>query len=381
MRLKSKLLKLPVSAFIFTLSTILVTVFILSIRPVPPVADQLWLITSHLSSYPAFSNGISSNLIAGLVNLVQPSSEAISSLIVRILSGVLFIVSSTLVAWDIFSRYKMRFAFFPFVAFVFLSRFPFLWLSSELLGGAFLMFSIWSYFTHRHFLLTSAFLVLYCLAKPDLIFSGVILAGYMVWFAKCNPLNKTTRALIFSVLLFVFLLPGLIRKCDRQDVSFGQHYALLIHEIAPSTTPATPWLSWPEYVNSDFGTSKLSQIVRTHPDKYVNYLFLSLSKSFRNMALSGALLFLIITLAGQKNEEITLSLIVFFSSLLPIILFAFLHIRYQARFYPLLVITSFLATANFKPIIRNCCILFFILLFLAYLHSGTILPAIFGVDY
>jgi len=115
------------------------------------------------------------------------------------------------------------------------------------------------------------------------------------------------------------------------------------------------------------------------------------------MIISGILFLIIITVWGLlkiKTPEFKLTVLVLFTSLIPIILFSFCHIRYLARFYPLLVITSLIVAVKSNRTIRTAVSLFLIILFIVQLHhlipvllsasyfgGGIWLTGIFGVDY
>ena len=90
----------------------------------------------------------------------------------------------------------------------------------------------------------------------------------------------------------------------------------------------------------------LWDVVKNSPAKYIDFVFLSISKSVQNMVRTGLIVTLLFSIIGfwkRKGEEYRTVLLLFSVSLVPIVLLSYLHVRYQARFYPLLLITAFIA--------------------------------------
>jgi hypothetical protein len=291
--------------------------------------------------------GISSHLIVGFINWLANTDQVTLNTIVRIFAETIYTASAGLFSWSFLTQKKAGWLYPPLIVIMFLSGFPFLWLSTELLAGTFLFLSLWSIMESRPLLLTSFFIALYSFAKPDLIISGAVLGLYIVFTQIGSVKQKFRWGLVVAGMIILFLLPIVLRSGisaiwhdNRSFVSFSQHYASLASRHQIGAAPE-PWTHFDEYIQASFGdVQSVKQIILREPAKYVDFLFLSMSQSLQNMFATGflfTLLFSIFVLWRDRERFQGLILLVFGVSLFTITLFAYMHIRYQARFFPIML--------------------------------------------
>jgi hypothetical protein len=175
---------------------------------------------------------------------------------------------------------------------------------------------------------------------------------------------------------------------NRSFISFSQHYANLVfgHQIA-SAPP--PWTDYAKYVQATFGDVKsVKQIILRAPSQYMDFVFLSMSKSLQNMFATGFLITLSFSIFGfwKTRERFQgLILLVFGVSMVPTILLSYMHIRYQARFYPImlaLAMTATLLTNKWQKIILLVGILAAVVYLLFSLNAMNAIypPGYWGID-
>jgi hypothetical protein len=340
-------------AFILTVGIILLQGVLIISNPVEPIYDQTFIGYSIAQGYPSFEGGISSYLLTGFINWLSNTDPVTLNSIIRLLVATLYTASAGLFSWSLLTRINAKWLYLPLILIVFLSGFPFLWLSTELLAGTFLFLSLWSILESRPFLLTFFFIALYSFAKPDLIISGVVLGLFVVLTQTGTVMQKFRWGLIAAGMMILFLLPIVLRSGigalwdgNRSFISFSQHYASLVSWHQVGVAPE-PWTHSDEYIRASFGdVHSVKQIILREPAKYVDFLFLSMSQSLRNMFATGFLITLSFSIFGfwRKRERFQgLILLVFGVSLLTITLFAYMHIRYQARFYPIMLVLALTA--------------------------------------
>jgi hypothetical protein len=340
-------------AILITIVIILFQGVLIVLKPVAPIYDQTFIGYSVTQGYPSMEAGISSLLIVGSIHWLTNTDLVTLNSIVRLLVATIYTASAGLFSWSFFTRNHAKWLYAPLMLIVFLSGFPFLWLSTELLAGAFLFLSLWSILESRPLLLTSFFIALYSFAKPDLIVSGAVLCLYVFLTQIGSAKQKLRGGLLIAGTMFLFLIPivlyngvSAIWHGNRSFFSFSQHYASLVsgHQIgfAPD-----PWANSADYVQASFGkVYSVRQVIESSPAKYVDFLFLSMSQSFRNLFATGFLFTLSFSIFGfwrRRDRFQGLILIIFGVSFLTITLFAYMHIRYQARFYPIMLALTLIA--------------------------------------
>ena len=322
---------------------------------VEPIFDQKFIDYTFAEGYPALESGITSHLIVGAVNAIVPYEPQRSNALVRGVAALFYLFAGGLLAWSLTGRERL-WAFLLFMLLLFTSRFPLLWLSSEVFAGALLMLVLWSLVRNHPFVVTAALLVLFSFAKPDLLVPGAALGLFLT--LRRDVLSRGHRFAIFAALGSLVLVPGVVdaglgylQSGGRSMISFGQHYAALVqpHQIAEAPDP---WLNYQAYLQNQFfrAGDSIGGVIRTRPDLYMDFVFLSLAESIRRMGPSYLLLLLPLAaycFSALKRTWKTVTLLVL-TNLVPILLLSFLHVRYQARFYPLVlfVIVGSLACAS-----------------------------------
>jgi hypothetical protein len=340
-------------AFLFTALLIVIQGILILSKPIAPIYDQTFIQFSFAKGYPTFEQGISSLLIVGFLNWVCHVDQVTLNSIVRVAAATGYTFSAGLLSWRLFTRNKTRWLYVPFLLLLPFSGFPFLWLSSELFAGTFIMLTFWSLFDEQPFLLTSIFLAFYTFAKPDLILSGAALGLFAVLSQKSRFKQKFIRIAVMLGTMLLILLPSILINgfgrpgdSDRSLISFSQHYASLVSQHQIGAGP-DPWLNYGDYIKASFGdVHNMLDVVSNSPAKYIDFVFLSISQSVQNMVRTGLIVTLLFSIIGfwkWKGEEYRTVLLFFTVSLVPIVLLSYLHVRYQARFYPLLLITAFIA--------------------------------------
>lgn len=343
----------------------------------PIVADQGFIGHSLLSGYPSLESGVSSLLIAGLINLYQPTDPVAHNALFRSFALGLYMVCGSLLSWSLSSD-ERRWPSILFLLLVFSSRFAFLWLSSEVLAGAFLMLTLWSVVRRHPFHVTSICLALFSFSKPNLILSGLVVGVFLALYeGKSEGSHPSThlslhlrlangvdrqlrllevgaprikRLLIVVGILSLPVLAGIMRNGfsyvklgQRSWVSFGQHYADLVqhHQLTP---PPDPWGKWQAYTDTVLGqANSVQDVVRIYSWKYLDFVFLSLSRAISILWVQMRWVVLLAALGLHKLQERKLKIItlLFLVDLLPIVMLSHLHVRYLARYYPLALFGMF----------------------------------------
>jgi hypothetical protein len=311
------------------------------------VWDQSFIGFRFSSGYPSFDEGIVSHLIVGTVNALVPFDITATNTIVRALAAFMYTGAAALLAWSITGPQRL-WGYFAFLLLLVSARFPFLWLSSELFAGAFLMLFLWSCVRGHHFAVTAVLLALFSLCKADLALPGLLVGTFLV--LRPDPLSRWKRALILAACAALLVLPTLVfsqpyyaQFGGRSWVSFGQHYGELVQPHQLTDAPSG-WGGWPQYLERSFpGARSVAEAALMHPRRYAHFVALSIAESgIRMVATKLALLvpiaaFFFFGLRSSLRTTVLLLL----TSLVPIVLFSFLHLRYQARFYPLALFIIF----------------------------------------
>jgi hypothetical protein len=310
------------------------------------VWDQTFIGYRLAQGYPHFEAGIVSHLIVGLVNAIVPYDPVASNAFIRALAALLYLGAAGLLAWSVTGPERL----WGFVAFVLLlttAGFPFLWLSSELFAGAFLMLLLWSVVRERSIAVTGLFLALFALSKADLALPGVLVGAWLA--LRPDPVPRWRRAAVLLGIAAALALPSLTAPSyygqfgGRSWVSFGQHYGELVrnHQLEPAPDP---WGGWPRYLERSFpGAGSVAEAALHHPRRYAHFVALSVAESA--LRLWPTRLFVLVPLAAllflRMPGAWRTMVLLLLSMLVPIVLFAFLHARYQARLYPLALFVVF----------------------------------------
>lgn len=321
---------------------------------IEPVFDQSFIAYTFTEGYPELESGVTSHLIAGTLNLLFPYEPRVSNALMRGFVAILYMVAGGLLAWSLTGAARL-WAFLLFVLLLLTSRFPFLWLSSEVFVGALLMLTLWSLVRHHRFPVTAALIVAFSFAKPELLLPGALLGLYLA--LRPDDVTRKVRLGILCGLVLALLLPGLLTEGveylqpgPRSLNSFGQHYASTVAAHQLADTP-DPWRAWRAYIDHTFpGAESMGDVIRQRPDLYMDFVFLSMAQSIRRMAVTDLVwLFPLAVLSFRAlKPQWKMTTMLLLTNLVPILLLSYLHARYQARFYPLalFVIVGALATPS-----------------------------------
>jgi hypothetical protein len=308
--------------------------------------DQSFIAHPLSASYPHFESGIVSHLLVGMVNALVPYDPVSSNTLIRVLAATFYLAAAALLAWSVTGP-KRLWGFVAFMLLVASSRFPFLWLSSELFAGAFLMLFLWSLVRRHPFPVTGLLLVLFSLSKADLALPGALIGAYLVF--RPDPLPVWRRAAILGGMAALLVVPSLFTPSyyaqfgGRTWVSFGQHYGELVRVVQVGAAPPG-WTAGGMYKARGFpGAGSVWEAALAYPRRYIYFVSLSMAESGIRLGL--AKVAFLIPIAGyffmrmERPWKITVLLLL--TSFVPIILLSFLHVRYQARFYPLALFVIF----------------------------------------
>jgi hypothetical protein len=326
---------------------------------------------------PAFERGVSSVAIVGAIRSFTEDPVRIDTtlrvlMLVAVLAFSAFAVrlSGVGAGWGVLC-----------LALLVTSKLPWLWLSSELVAASALAASLAAYFRRWWTALVVAALVL-AFAKPDLIVPSLV-AGVLL-------LPDRRRRVWFAGLALVVLALSLRAQwaqppepLGRSLFAFHQHYSAVIapHQVTPVKVEPFSLESGRAYVDPIWGGhADLRSLILSDPDKYVDFLFLSMARSLNIARHSGllwlAILVVAVTWRHIRSDPLTLASVAFVALNLAVIsLVAFVHIRYGARFYvlSLVLITHALGTRRVGR--SECRVIAVLLIALAVVQAWT-LPGI-----
>jgi hypothetical protein len=324
-------------------------------HPTAPIDDQSYLIGyTFRHGYPPFDRGIVSSLLVSLLNAVVPFHPLSTNALVRAVAAAFYLVAAGLLLGDRHPGEHPLLRPALFLGLVFTSRFPFLWLSSELFAGTLLMLVLlcarraararseaWAWPAA-----TALAAVGFGLAKPDLLLPGLLAGAFLAVDGVPDARRRLARLGVQVALFLALLVPaGLsggasaMAPGERALFSFGQHYASLVARHQVGDAP-DPWVHYPRYLARSFGSaSGVAGAVLASPSRYLDFLFLSLSRSLQNIATGGVLFllpFAAVVWRHVPRRQRVLALLLL-TNLLPLLCLSFVHVRYLARFYPLVL--------------------------------------------
>lgn len=324
-------------------------------NPREPVWDQLALLEARFQAphYPSPARGFTSELIVAIYRAAWAGGGAAQNAGLRVIAMVLYILSAALLARALLGR-RALIAFF--LCLLFTSQYPFLWLSSELFTGAFLMMAITAWTVGASPWLVGGLLALLGLCKPDVIILSVALLAY--WAHRRSSREEVVALVVsFSLSLAVLLLPGWLAAGwdyfltyggtgGRSFASFSQHYAALMAPLQIAGAPPNPWTETAAYMQRHFPDARnMSDVVFGHFPRYVEFVALSAVRGlFRaGYVVNYAALAVPCLAWGWRRGRFSLTdrektLYLSFIGLAPFVLFSYPHIRYLARYYPLFLL-------------------------------------------
>lgn len=353
MGLTIKLPHISVSLLAALLTGILLAVSIVRIEQTPSVLywDQSYLQYTFQDPYPIPEQGFPQFWIAGMIQSGGRLPDIQLNTAIRMLAAALYLLSAGLLGWSIRGKGGLP-GFSLWMFLIFTSGMQFLWLSSELLAGAFLMLFLWGLTKAYPVEVEILFLVLLGLTKPDLFFVALLVCAYLSFHGKGKLRTKLLRLDLFLALSALAWLPGLIQnglgyiQADGRSLnSLGQHYAALISPLQVTQGLPDPWANYGLYVAPTWGTANsLFSLILSNPARYMDFLFLSMATSLRRLA-QGLLLFYlplaVLVFHHWRDREKKVFVLLFLCNLVPIFMLAFYHVRYGARFLPLVLYTIF----------------------------------------
>jgi len=318
-------------------------------HPNAPVWDQARLLEARFEApwYPSPPYGFTTQLLVCLLRPFAAGAENLDSL-VRIAAMALWAGAASWLAAALLERRSLLAAL---LLALFTSQYPFLWLSTELVAGGLLCLVLGAFVRGAPAWGTGALLALFALAKPDLLLVAATLFGVFVWQRR-EAARPLALGCVGTGLLL--LLPGVIAFGPDYLTAFGadgsgrgfdafkQHLAALMAplQLAPV---ANPWVEFQPYVERLFpGATSFVEVVTAPGLAYLDFVALSLAKGVRKAGWlfqwAWLAVPLLIALRRRKglaldpNERLLLATAI---GVVPFVLFAYPHIRYFARYYPL----------------------------------------------
>jgi hypothetical protein len=173
------------------------------------------------------------------------------------------------------------------------------------------------------------------------------MGAYLV--LRAGPVARWRRALVVGAVAAVLFAPSLwtpsyyARFGGRTWVAFSQHYGELVKEHQLGEAPAG-FEAGRRYTATSFpGTTSVGEAALRYPRRYLHFVALSLAESSIRLLRAKLLLLLpaAVILFGALPSSWRISVLLLLSSLVPIVLMSFLHVRYQARLYPLALFVIF----------------------------------------
>ena len=339
--------------FMCLLSVTLIAISLIQIlnTPSPMYWDQKFLNYTFQQNYPKLEQGIPQFWIAGLIQNNGKIEENSLNTILRLVAASIYLFSACVLGWSIRGK-GGALNFSLWMILLFTSGLQFIWLSSELLAGAFLMLFLLSVIKKWSIWIEAILLLLFGLTKPDLFFVSVCVWGYLSFVGNQSLRSKLLHMYLFIGFVILALLPGILQngidylKQDGRSInSLGQHYAALINPLQITANLPEPWQYYGIYVTSTWGSANNAfTLIISNPSRFVDFIFLSLATTLKRL-ISGSLLFYlpaaIISFKHLQDRKIKSIILLCLLNFIPILLLAFFHIRYGARFLPLALFTIF----------------------------------------
>ena len=327
--------------------------FVILAHPKPAVWDEARLLESRFEApyHPAPPYGMSAQLAVIAIRSVVPAEGPALHEWVR-LAAMLFYAgaAAALAAHHLASRALLA----AFLALLFASQYPLLWLSTELFAGGLLCLALLAWCAGWPRVVVGLLLALLSLAKQEL----VVVAGalLLVWLPRAGRREAQELVGSFAASLLLLLLPGLALhgpgyltsygETDRGFATFAQHFAALVAPFQLAADAPNPWLHPGPYVERVFpGARSLGDVVAQPGLAYLDFVALSIARGIRKAGwvLNWAALAVPILAVARRRAGLALdarekALLATFVGLLPFVLFSYPHIRYLARYYPLFLL-------------------------------------------
>jgi len=299
--------------------------------------------------YPRLQHagGITASLLIGLYKLIFTPSDSSLNWHVRIFSMIAFLGSSHLLVTALIKSNLMRAIALILIA---TTGFQFIQPSSEIIAGSFFSLFLTALARKWHPAIIAFFLIAFGFCKVELTLCAIFIGLY--WIYRLPGERRSIAIMLMFGFSTLFLFPGLVvNKLDavlgsRGFESFSQHYSALVAPLQFNREEQIdPWINSNKIMSTSFpGVSSVKEIILNHSRQYFSYLALSLMQSMASIAYVFKLLIFTIILSlltredkSKIPEQDKITSIAFIISIIPAIFFAFVHIRYAARFYPAII--------------------------------------------
>ena len=334
-----------------------------------PFADQFDLL--EVGRGPVrWDNGIVSVALVKAMRIFDTSNAAFNEA-VRLLALILYFLSS----YALGSAFLKKPRVLPiFLAFLLVSRSPFLWNSKEVITGVLFNLAFLGLTPGVPAFLSGLLIALAGFGKPETLLFALLL---LLFQCKGTPGTARKGALLLGflcpLLLSAFLLQSKEKSSDgmeRAKLSLAQHYGVLVYkhqcclpesetgkraelekndfrsEVIARRDPLIAW-SHSELLEGTLlqGRRTLSEIIPGNFRVYLDFLALAFMQSMLNLLFFCPFLLILLGLrlqraAGGENSLQPLEKVFLLSLLgfLPYFFLSFLHIRFLARIVPLALI-------------------------------------------
>jgi len=318
------------------------------LHPKPPVWDQARLLEARFEApyHPAPPYGFTVQLLVIGLKALLPSGAPLHEAL-RVVAMAFWAGAA---CWLGLALLERRGLVAVLLLLLFSSQYPFLWLSSELVAGGFLCLCLAAFARGAAPGPLGALLALLALCKPELLLVALVL---LACFASARRPQAGRLAAGFAGTLGLLLLPGLLRfgpgypfdygagGTGRGFAAFGQHFAALLAPLQLGPAP-DPWNHPTPYLERVFpGARSMRDVILAPGLPYLDFVALSLARGVRRVGWlfqwawpAAALLWLARRRAGLAFDERERALLWSFVGCLPFVLFAYPHVRYFARYYP-----------------------------------------------
>ncbi|MCP9832891.1 MULTISPECIES: hypothetical protein [unclassified Cyanobium] len=300
--------------------------------------------------YPQLQNsgGISSSLLVGLYKLIVPLSPETLNWQVRSMAMLGYLVSSDVLIRTFIQQPLARISALLLVA---TSGFALIQPSSEILAGS--LFTLFVVAATRRWpvILASLLLAGFALCKVEFLLAAPFLALLWWWRERRTLKNSWRIPCLVGLWVGLLLAPGFavhgsrVIAGNRSFAAFSVHYASLFlpHQYQPYSLD--PWKSAIAIMNQVFPEAKsIVDVIYRYPKPYLDFLALSAIQSISNIAASLKLMLvpMLTTMVNFKTLgglrfPILLITVAMVCTLIPGWMFAFVHIRYMAKFYPAII--------------------------------------------
>jgi hypothetical protein len=328
-------------------------------NPKVAIWDQARLLEARFEApyYPALPFGFTSQLLVIALRALLPAGAPLHE-VLRLVAMAFWAGSA---AWLATALLERRALVAVFLILLFTSQYPFLWLSSELITGGFLCLAIGAWLRGASPWIVGPLLASLGLCKMELLLvSGLLLAFWV--HTSSSRREGLTLVASFAAALALLLLPGFVLVGPEYWIQYGaegqgrgiatfrQHFAALVAPFQIGAAP-NPWTDSEPYVERVFpGADSMLDVITTSGLPYLDFVALSTARGVRKLGWVFGWAWLAVPLlvwawrrGGLEPGEREKALLLTFVGCLPFVLFAYPHIRFFARYYPVFWILLFVA--------------------------------------